>query len=86
MPSVHCHSLPIMNSNATTNDDNWNAVLNRDATLKGTFYICIKTTGIYCNPGCPARTPLRANVTFLPTPSEAQSAGFRPCKRCKPPT
>lgn len=74
-----------MTNALTADDEKWNAVLTRDAALNGTFYICVKTTGIYCNPGCPARKPLRKNVTFADTPCQAQANGFRPCKRCKPP-
>jgi methylphosphotriester-DNA--protein-cysteine methyltransferase len=86
MPPIHRHSLATMTKAPTPDDDKWNAVLTRDVTLKGEFTICVKTTGIYCNPGCPARTPLRKNAMFLPTPAAAQAAGFRPCKRCKPPS
>src|SRR5204863_3099297 len=42
------------------------------------------STGIYCKPSCPARTPKRANVRFYPTAAGAQAAGFRACKRCRP--
>ena len=44
----------------------------------------METTGVYCRPGCPARLPKRANVRFFDTRDEAEQAGFRPCKRCKP--
>jgi AraC family transcriptional regulator of adaptative response/methylated-DNA-[protein]-cysteine methyltransferase len=44
----------------------------------------VKTTGIFCRPGCPARTPLEKNVTFFPAARQALSAGFRPCKKCRP--
>jgi AraC family transcriptional regulator of adaptative response/methylated-DNA-[protein]-cysteine methyltransferase len=56
----------------------------RDASFDGQFYCCVVTTGIYCRPSCPARRPKRANVRFHDTAAEAEAAGFRPCKRCKP--
>jgi hypothetical protein len=55
-----------------------------DASCDGQFYIGVETTGIYCRPSCPARRPKRANVRFHETAAEAEAAGFRPCKRCKP--
>ena len=51
----------------------------------GRFFTGVKTTGIYCRPICPARTPRSANVTFYPT-AAAREAGFRPCLRCRPET
>jgi AraC family transcriptional regulator of adaptative response/methylated-DNA-[protein]-cysteine methyltransferase len=59
-------------------------VVARDASFAGQFYIAVKTTGVYCRPGCPARLPKRANVRFFDTRDEAERAGFRACKRCKP--
>jgi methylphosphotriester-DNA--protein-cysteine methyltransferase len=63
----------------------WQAVVNRDPTAN-TFVYAVLTTKIYCRPSCPARLARRANVRFYDTPSQAESAGFRPCKRCKPET
>ena len=48
------------------------------------MFTAVRTTGVYCRPICPARTPKRENVTFYPTASAAQEAGFRPCLRCRP--
>ena len=62
----------------------WQAFVARDASFEGQFYIAVKTTGVYCRPGCPARLPNRANALFFDTRDEAERAGFRPCKRCKP--
>ena len=56
----------------------------RDRALDGRFVGAVKTTGIYCKPSCPARRPLRKNVTFYWTPTEARAAGYRSCKRCLP--
>ncbi len=58
----------------------------RDARFDGRFFTAVRTTGIYCRPVCPARTPRSANVTFYPTAAAAQEAGFRPCLRCRPET
>lgn len=71
---------------ATPLDDDarWAAVAARDRAFDGKFYTCVETTGIYCRPSCPARLPNRANVRFHDTRAEAEAAGFRPCKRCKP--
>ena len=62
----------------------YRAVLARDARYDGRFFTCVKTTGIYCRPICPARPPKLANCIFVPTAAAAQSAGFRPCLRCRP--
>jgi AraC family transcriptional regulator, regulatory protein of adaptative response / methylated-DNA-[protein]-cysteine methyltransferase len=56
----------------------------RDRSQDGLFVGAVKTTRIYCKPSCPARRPLRENVTFYPTPEEARAAGYRACKRCLP--
>jgi AraC family transcriptional regulator, regulatory protein of adaptative response / methylated-DNA-[protein]-cysteine methyltransferase len=56
----------------------------RDRALDGQFVGAVRTTGIYCKPSCPARRPLRENVSFYLTPAEARSAGYRACKRCLP--
>lgn len=67
------------------NDDFcWKAVRERDAAADGRFYFGVLTTGVYCKPSCAARTPLRRNVRFFTSPQEAQAAGLRPCKRCRP--
>jgi len=56
----------------------------RDAAACGSFVVAVHTTGIYCLPSCPARKPLAENVSFFADEKEALSAGFRPCKRCRP--
>ena len=58
----------------------------RDARFDGRFFTAVRTTGTYCRPICPARTPRSENVTFYPTAAAAQEAGFRPCLRCRPET
>ena len=62
----------------------YRAVKSRDRRFDGVFYTAVRTTGIYCRPSCPARTPASANVSFHPTAASAQSAGYRACKRCLP--
>jgi AraC family transcriptional regulator of adaptative response/methylated-DNA-[protein]-cysteine methyltransferase len=62
----------------------WAAVVARDKTADGTFFTAVATTGIYCRPSCTARRPLRQNVSFYSTSAEAEAAGYRACKRCKP--
>lgn len=62
----------------------YRAIATRDVRFDGRLFIGVKTTGIYCRPICPARTPKRENVTFWPSAAAAQEAGFRPCLRCRP--
>jgi len=64
----------------------YRALTLRDPRFDGRFFTGVKTTGIYCRPICPARTPFSKNVIFYPTAAAAQSAGFRPCLRCRPET
>lgn len=65
-------------------DQCWQAVERRDRVQDGRFYFGVATTGVYCRPSCPARHPMRKNVRFFETPQEAESAGLRPCLRCRP--
>src|SRR6476620_1410441 len=62
----------------------YRAVKSRDRRFDGVFYTAVRTTGIYCRPSCPARTPAFQNVTFHPSAAAAQAAGYRACKRCLP--
>jgi len=64
----------------------YRAVQSRDARFDGVFYTAVRTTGIYCRPSCPARTPQPRNVQFFPSAAAAQDAGFRACRRCRPDT
>ncbi len=64
----------------------YRAVLTRDARFDGRFFGCVKTTGVYCRPVCPTRTPKRENMFFVPTAAAAEEAGFRACLRCRPET
>jgi AraC family transcriptional regulator of adaptative response/methylated-DNA-[protein]-cysteine methyltransferase len=65
-------------------DGRWEALKRRDKTADGQFVVGVVSTGIYCRPGCPSRLPRRENVRFFASNAEAERAGFRPCKRCKP--
>jgi AraC family transcriptional regulator, regulatory protein of adaptative response / DNA-3-methyladenine glycosylase II len=62
----------------------YRAFTSRDRRFDGRFVTAVLTTGIYCRPGCPARRPARRNVRFFACPAAAESAGFRPCLRCRP--
>jgi AraC family transcriptional regulator, regulatory protein of adaptative response / DNA-3-methyladenine glycosylase II len=62
----------------------YRAVASRDVRFDGWFVTGVHTTGIYCRPSCPARTPLARNVSFFATAAGAQAAGFRACRRCRP--
>jgi len=64
----------------------YRAISVRDARFDGRLFIGVKTTGIYCRPTCPARTPRSENAVFFPTAAAAHEAGFRPCLRCRPET
>ena len=64
----------------------WRALGARDARFDGRFFTGVTSTGIYCRPVCPARTPRRENVVFHPTAASAEAAGFRACLRCRPET
>lgn len=68
----------------TQDDPRWHAVAMRDPAADGHFVYAVKTTGVYCRPGCPSRQAKPENVVFYNTADEAECAGFRPCKRCLP--
>jgi AraC family transcriptional regulator of adaptative response/methylated-DNA-[protein]-cysteine methyltransferase len=65
-------------------DGCWRAVEDRDAGAAGSFFYGVRTTGVYCRPGCASRRPLRTNTVFFETTAAAEADGFRPCKRCRP--
>lgn len=68
----------------TSFDERYRAVEARDRRFDGQFIMAVRTTGIYCRPSCPARTPKPGNVSFYPTSAAAHEAGYRACKRCLP--
>lgn len=62
----------------------WRAYCTRDPRADGTFFLAVRSTHVYCRPSCPARRPLRRNVTFFRTGEEAERQGYRACLRCRP--
>ncbi len=62
----------------------WQALLDCDPSYDGQFFYAVKTVGAYCRPSCKSRAPLRKNVLYFQTAAEAEQAGLRPCKRCRP--
>ena len=69
---------------AASDEERWRAVVQKDRHADGKFFYSVRTTGVYCRPSCPARSPRRENVSFYECREDAERAGFRPCKRCKP--
>ncbi len=65
-------------------DQCYQAMLSRDARFDGRFFVAVKSTSIYCRPICRVKPPLRKNCTFYSHAAEAEVAGYRPCKRCRP--
>jgi AraC family transcriptional regulator of adaptative response / DNA-3-methyladenine glycosylase II len=67
-----------------TDDARYDALVTRDPRFDGVFFVGVSTTGVYCRPICPARTPGRTRCTFYATPAQAEAAGYRACFRCRP--
>ena len=67
-----------------TDEARWNAVGESNSSADGTFYYAVITTGIYCRPSCRSKLPNRSNVEYFRTCDEAEAAGYRACKRCRP--
>ncbi|WP_457100065.1 DNA-3-methyladenine glycosylase 2 family protein [Microbacterium sp. P5_E9] len=67
-----------------TFDERYRVIESRDVRFDGQFVTAVRSTGIYCRPSCPARTPKPVNVTFYATSAAAHEAGYRACKRCLP--
>ncbi len=87
---MHQTSAPTRTQTARTSppfssdEKRWEAVVRRDRAADGVFYYAVRTTGVYCRPSCAARLARREHVRFHATCAEAEQAGFRPCKRCRP--
>jgi AraC family transcriptional regulator of adaptative response / DNA-3-methyladenine glycosylase II len=64
----------------------YQVIKGRDRRFEGRFVVGVRTTGVYCRPGCPAPIPKRVNVRFYACAAAAEEAGFRPCMRCRPET
>src|SRR5438094_5955173 len=71
-------------STSSIDDTRWQSVVTRDRGADGVFVYAVSSTGVYCRPSCPSRRARRDRVTFFETPTEAQRAGFRACRRCHP--
>jgi len=69
---------------AANSTEKWSLVLARDARADGRFVYAVKSTGVFCRPSCPSRRPQPENVEFFDTPTQAQQAGYRACRRCSP--
>src|SRR5262245_5993339 len=72
-------SLPILDPDAC-----YRAVVSRDRRFDGRFVLAVRTTRVYCRPGCPAPLPKRVNSVFYACAAAAEGAGYRPCRRCRP--
>ena len=75
---------PLDLSDSASFDAFYLALSARDARFDGRFFTGVTSTGIYCRPVCPVRTPKRSNCRFFAHAAQAESAGFRPCLRCRP--
>jgi AraC family transcriptional regulator, regulatory protein of adaptative response / methylated-DNA-[protein]-cysteine methyltransferase len=73
-----------MATDFSTDASRWRALVARNRGADGAFLYGVRTTGIYCRPGCASRTPLERNVLFFLNAEQAEAAGYRPCKRCEP--
>ncbi len=69
---------------SSANEVFYQAYLKRDRSFEGIFFLAVKTTGIFCRPGCSARAPKKSNVEFFQTATQALENGYRPCKKCQP--
>jgi AraC family transcriptional regulator, regulatory protein of adaptative response / methylated-DNA-[protein]-cysteine methyltransferase len=77
------HEVPQM-PRFPSEDERWDAVLRGDRAADGAFVYSVRTTGVYCRPSCAARLPRREHVVFHASSADAERAGLRPCKRCRP--
>jgi AraC family transcriptional regulator of adaptative response/methylated-DNA-[protein]-cysteine methyltransferase len=75
-----------MQDTLSLRDARWQAVVARDRGADGRFVYAVRTTGIYCRPSCPSKRPRRERVQFFERAGQAEAAGFRPCRRCRPDT
>ncbi len=74
----------VSDTDAITGDPRFAAVRARDRSADGGFVYAVRTTGVFCRPSCAARPAKPSNMLFYATPQEAEAAGFRPCRRCRP--
>ena len=71
-------------SQALSNQDAYAVIARKDLAWDGRLFVGVKTTGIFCRPGCTARLPKFENCAFYDSASAALAAGLRACKRCHP--
>ncbi|KAK6077593.1 DNA repair and transcription factor ada [Seiridium cupressi] len=83
-PSSNPPSATTLEGDGVVGSARWNAVQRRDPAVDGSFVYAVRTTKIYCRPVCKARLARRANISFYPTAQDAEKAGYRACKRCRP--
>jgi AraC family transcriptional regulator, regulatory protein of adaptative response / methylated-DNA-[protein]-cysteine methyltransferase len=76
--------MPTMTAIAANTASRWRDVQHRSATADGRFVYAVRTTKIYCRPSCPSKRPRRDRVVYFQGPREAEIAGYRPCRRCRP--
>ena len=74
----------MISSHLPAAEEMYRALLARDASYEGIFFVGVRTTGIFCRPTCPARKPKASNVEFFASTGDALSSGYRPCFRCRP--
>lgn len=72
------------NAGDASSDPRWTAIASRDRAADGSFFYSVRTTGVFCRPSCGARLARPENVEFHASAADAERAGFRPCKRCRP--
>jgi len=78
------HTMTRRLSDTGSEDARWRAVVERDRRADGTFVYAVSSTGIFCRPACASRRPRRDRVVFFDTPADAERAGYRACRRCRP--
>lgn len=74
----------MINTTSSIADTFYDAYVNKNSHYEGIFFMAVKTTGIFCRPGCTAKTPKRENVEFFSSTHDALEMGYRPCKKCQP--
>jgi AraC family transcriptional regulator, regulatory protein of adaptative response / methylated-DNA-[protein]-cysteine methyltransferase len=77
-------TMRVATDNRAENDPRWATLVARERPTVVSFYYSVRTTGVYCRPSCTSRLPNPKNVRFHQTAADAERAGFRPCKRCRP--
>jgi AraC family transcriptional regulator, regulatory protein of adaptative response / methylated-DNA-[protein]-cysteine methyltransferase len=85
-PKPVAQNSKLLRNARQSSKDQWQAVMDRDASRDGMFVFAVSSTGVYCRPSCPSRRPRRENVTFFRKPDDAEKAGYRACLRCRPRT